>query len=87
MSRSHLVPLETRSDGPSISPNYPWSKGIYPYPVARATSKGPPFCHQQGTTSAVVGRVLIVVEGRVVVNVCLRGAGVRESLAVVVVII
>ena len=30
-------------------------------PVSGATSKGPPFCHQLGTTSVVVGRVLIVV--------------------------
>jgi hypothetical protein len=29
--------------------------------LSRATSKGPPFCHKLGTTSAVVGRVLIFV--------------------------
>jgi hypothetical protein len=29
--------------------------------MSRATSKGPPFCHKLGTTSAVVGRVLIFV--------------------------
>jgi hypothetical protein len=29
--------------------------------LSRATSKGPLFCHKLGTTSAVVGRVLIFV--------------------------
>jgi hypothetical protein len=34
---------------------------LRPRRLSRATSKGPPFCHKLGTTSAVVGRVLIFV--------------------------
>jgi len=33
--------------------------------LSRATRKGPPFCHELGTTSTVAGRGLIVVHGPV----------------------
>jgi hypothetical protein len=55
----YVLPVNTAVDRSGCSSSsWRWSPVAR---VSRATSKGPPFCHKLGTTSAVVGRVLIFV--------------------------